>query len=215
MSYTRDGFTRIILALGLSSVPFLATGAICLIASTASAATLTYCSDGDGSVCEISNVTIDSKDYNVTFGNAPDFTLASDPAGAVTAIIDALTANACDYCVVGDNNLGDDSVAIDDTVDELLVAGPGAQAFYDGIMATEENFFPLAWSPDNISSCGSCGNPYQTYDEGNYAIYAEFSSDTAAPEPGSLAMILGGVAILALLERKRRTHRGRSVPQAR
>ncbi len=60
-------------------------------------------------------------------------------------------------------------------------------------------------------SCSGCGNPYETGNTLNYSngypyIYANFSEGgSSTPEPASIAMMFGGVAILALLERKRRT----------
>lgn len=152
----------------LTLAAFLAATAIFLIAPAASAASLTYCSDGDGTICQISDVTIDSNTYNVTFSFTPDFSLETDPSGAVAAISAALDSNSCQYCVVGVNNATYDSVpstsesAFYTSIDYFFVAGPGANDFYYALEYVEnaENGGAAYYWGYTDNNCSGCGNPY-------------------------------------------------------
>jgi hypothetical protein len=188
--------------------------AIFLIAPTAFASTITFCSDGDGTVCEISNVTIDGNSYNVTFGFTPDFSLNSiDPSIAIDAIVSALSDNSCSICYVGVNNFTYDSVPITDTYDFIIINSTvvfDSAGYADAVMSLPD----VSWYDQGF--CHPCSVPAgANYSTGVPYVYAEFSSASTTPEPGSIVTMLGGLAILALLERKRRTHQNQSIAQAR
>jgi hypothetical protein len=121
-----------------------------------------------------------------------------DPTAALDALADVLQAQ-CPTCILGDGNAIDDDNYYPNHVNqqEILYAQTPTMGFlYD------YRNYDLSWSPSWSEYDGE--NPAYPIN-GNYGLYADFTLVT--PEPGSLATMLGGAAILALMERKRRTHR--------
>ena len=188
----------------------LAATAIFMISPAASAASIQFCSDGDGSVCQISGVTIDSNSYTVTFSYTPDFTFSADPSGAANAITTALWSNSCYTCFLGVNNQLEDAIPKNFYgpgygTDQFFVAGPDAQSFVWTFMYN--NIGGGEWGLQPVWVCAGCGNPYPlNYSTGNIDVYANFNAESGTPEPGSMVTMFGGVAILVLLRRKRRNH---------
>jgi hypothetical protein len=173
----------------------LAATAILLIAPPASAASISYCTDGTGTVCEVFGVTIGTDTYNVTFSPSdPDPSQLVDPLTALGAVTQTLSALQCPYCYLGDEIASDDVFAPTNNFQALLVEGPDTASFYD------EYIDPLAgvsWGYFQGALCSQCGNPYEGA-PGNIYIYADFSEVTATPEPASILTMLAGVAMLAL-----------------
>ena len=162
-----------------------------LVQTVASAATITFTAGFDA--ISIQNLMIDGTTYDVTFGTAGDTTFINNINGANAAII-AIDGvfYASPIPVLGVDNTADDY--------------PNAQRIiilYD----SDDDEARGYTSGGGVWNFGADGPPIGGWVIGGYVAEADFTVvQSGAPEPGTLATMLGGVAILALLERKRRTH---------
>jgi hypothetical protein len=176
----------------------LVAGSILMMApALATADTVAPCISEPQLICHVDGILVNSTVYDVTFGNTIDTTFAGDTVGAnaaISKISTDLNLLGTQQFGIGDNNPFDDSTYGPSWMQVSIGSGNSAQAvnqLWPGVNG---------WQPVGL------GGDFLPEGSGSPALYAEFSPETPqAPEPATLAMMLGGAALLGLAERKRRT----------
>ena len=186
-----------------------ATALFLLIPTLVHAESISVCAAEPNLVCQIDNLSIDGTIYDVTFGNTPDYTFSGNQSGAVdayTAIDSAI--NGDPETGIGDGNVSDDSLYCSKCGPTDYYIAFSASSSYGLINADaiQGPFAPPASTGNAwfLQGLGLSSYPVPTEVDGNLILVPEFSEvASSAPEPATPAMMLIGVALLALANRKR------------
>ena len=162
-----------------------------LLPTLVQAASISVCQAEHWLDCQIDNLVVDGTTCDVTFGNTIDTTFLGNFGGAIDAV------NAIDGVINGDGEIGiGDRILLDDV-------GPGPLWFeVIDSPAVSELSSNLTRGTANTWGDAGAGRINPTEELGGPYLIAEF---TAAPEPATLATMLGGVELMVLAIRNRLT----------
>jgi hypothetical protein len=172
----------------------LAFSLFLLLPTLVQAASVSVCPLEPNLVCQIDGVATGQTTYDVTFGNTFDGTIFNNISAF--QIINEINAalNNDDESGIGDGYPDDDK-------------GVGANTYF---IALATDLFTNAnnegWPDENqwFATEFEFNTVGKTEAEGGQELYAQFEA-VSAPEPAMIAMMFGGVALLAPASRKRRT----------